>query len=87
MLLVGIEEKNTPNALTVPRRGDLVTWAVGFPAFSNSTRTGIVERVAVEGFGEYVFVARMENGMAVWCYLGNLLTVNGEPVPNATMLL
>jgi hypothetical protein len=87
MLLVSLEEKDTPNALTIPRPGDRVTWALGVPAFSTSTRSGIVLSVTVEDGGEYVFYAARDNGTKVWGWLGNILTVNGETVPNATMAL
>ena len=87
MLLVSVEEKDTPNALTIPRPGDRITWALGVPDFSTSTRSGIVSSVAVEDGGEHVFYATLDNGTKVWGWLGNILTVNGEAVPNATMAL
>ena len=87
MLLVGIEEKNTPNALTVPRRGDSVTWALGIPAFSTSTRSGIVTAVWADPFEGWTFDATINAGLSVWGYLGNILAVNGEAVPNSTMRL
>lgn len=87
MLLVGIEEKETPKSLTVPSPGDSITWALGVPAFSTSTRCGIVQRVAVDPFDGWVFDAVMDNGITVWGYLGNILTVNGEAVPNTTAAL
>lgn len=87
MLLVSLEEKDTPNALTIPRPGDRITWALGVPAFSTSTRSGIVSSVAVEDGSEYVFYAKITNGTKVWGWLGNILTINGETVQNATAAL
>lgn len=87
MLLVGIEEKETTNALVIPRRGDSVTWALGVPAFSTSSRSGIVQGVSIDPFDGWTFDAVTDDGQTVWGWLGNILTINGEPVHNSTMRL
>ena len=87
MLLVGIEEKETANALVIPRRGDSVTWALGAPAFSTSTRSGIVEFVSIDPFDGWTFDAITDGGEQVWGWLGNILAINGKAVHNSTMRL
>jgi|GEM_PF-4999262 hypothetical protein len=80
MLLVGIEEKHTPNALVVPRKGDDVAWVIP-GSFQREERFGIVEMVESED-GEYVFYTAPVNGKMYWGWIENILRINGEPVPN-----
>lgn len=86
--LIGIENQTGASGeLVCPRAGDRVTWTVGMPSLSlrlaMSTRSGVVRGVNVDPFEGGCFDACLDNGIEVWGYLGNILTINGESVPNA----
>ena len=81
--LTGIENQTGASGeLVCPRAGDRVTWALGVPAFSTSTLSGVVRGVNVDPFEGWCFDAVLDDGTEVWGYLGNILTINGESVPN-----